>query len=840
MADSVSPPREDVWVHSTCANCISGCPIRVRRVDGVAVKVEGDPSVPSTQGRICGKGNSGLMMLYDPYRVKAPLKRTNPEKGMDVDPRWVEITWDEAYDILEKKLRPIREEDPNGLCFISWDYSNLYYERCFGSAFGTAHCGMLFTGTRSNCGEATHTLGMIVHGSYLDFADYQYCNYLLVAGGGLFEGWLTAVPSSRMVGERREKGMKLVVVDPRGTGAAAKADEWVPVRPGTDGALFLAMMHVLVHEVHIYDAEFLKKVTNAPYLIGPDRHLVRDPATGKPLVWDAVEGQAKTYDDTTIKDFALEGTYEVEGTAARPAFDLFTEHVQQYSPEWAEGITTIPAERIRRIARELGEATRIGSTIVIGGREYPYRPACVVGYRGLNAHTNSWTSVMAQETINLLLGTTRVPGGLQGMNVPQQGLGWPQPAPLPAGPDGMVLPQVVTGAFRFPPVNIALREFWPLTAGSHIPFLVQAHPEKFKLEKPIKAIIYQNNNPMNNSQDPRVVAEALSSIPFVADITIHLDETTRFADLVLPERTYLERWVMWNGTQLDEGAVLTQPVVKPLHNTREAMEILLELARRLGILTGPSGLLRWINTTVGKEVLNIQGTYTWPEIVAALFEAAWDRPIEWFMEHGHNLHPLPPEKKYLIWGNRRMPFYHHWVMEQGEALRSNMEQARTRELIGLDPDEFARSYWPMPTWEPAIIHKDDPKYDMYAISFKTSLTRFATLPDTNPWLMEIAERDPFLLRVLMNTGAGRKKGLCDGDLVWVESKAGRVKAQLRLTELMHEETLGFPGNFGHRMAHPIAQGRGPHFNSLLPMGLDYTARVTGALEATARVRVYKA
>ncbi|MBI2917304.1 MAG: molybdopterin-dependent oxidoreductase [Chloroflexi bacterium] len=840
---AVAPPQhEDVWVPTVCNNCYNFCPVKVRRIDGVAVKIEGNPTAFHTQGRICGKGNSGIMTLYDPYRLKAPLKRTNPEKGLDLDPGWVEITWDEAYHIIVEKLKRIREEDPNGLCVSSWNYPTSTYERLFAPAFGTRHVGHLFTGSRGMCGEANHTLSMITHCAFSDHADIEYCNYLVIAGSGLFEAWMAAVASSRIIGERREKkGMKLVVVDPKGTGAAAKADDWLPIRPGTDGALFLAWIHVLLSEANIYDAEYLKKATNAAYLVGQDRHLVRDGATGKPLVWDAVDGRAKPYDDATLKDLALEGKYEAEGKAARPAFDIFREHVRQYTPEWAAEITTIPASTIRRIAREMGEAAQIGSKIVIEGKEYPHRPVCVVGYRGLNNHTNAWTNIMSMETLNMVLGALRTPGGLQGMDTPAALTGWRIRDRLPPGPDGLVMPQVMPTPFHFPPEHIALGEFWPLSWGTHVSCLVQNDPQRFNMEgKTAKALIISCNNPMMNGQDPKVVAESLSKIPFIVDITIQADETAQFADILLPDNTYLERWNVLNMTLLGEGMMLTQPVVQPIHNTRDAMQVMIDVADRLGILTGPQGLLFWLNGLTGREALNINRKYTWKEIVAQWCKAAWDRPIEWFMEHGHNLHPVPPEKKYLIWKDRRLPFYHHWFMEHGEALRRNMEAAHTKELMGLDPEEFASAYWPLPTWEPAVVHRDDPEYDLYAISFKHPITRFTTLPATNPWLMEVAERDPYVLRVFMNAHTGRTKGISDGDWVWVESRVGKVKAQVRLTELMHSQTLGFAGTFGHqRFGNPVGDGVGAHFNSLLPLDLEHTGRNCGAMEGTAQVKVYK-
>ena len=113
---------EDVWVPNTCLMCYGFCNIRVRRINGVAVKIEGDPTGPRNQGRVCAKGNSGLMNLYSPDRLKTPLKRTNPEKGIGVDPKWVEISWEEAMGTICDKLKKLRDKDPRGLVHTTFDF----------------------------------------------------------------------------------------------------------------------------------------------------------------------------------------------------------------------------------------------------------------------------------------------------------------------------------------------------------------------------------------------------------------------------------------------------------------------------------------------------------------------------------------------------------------------------------------------------------------------------------------------------------------------------------------------------------------------------------------------
>ena len=113
--------KEDVWEPTICMMCYNGCGIKVHRVNGVIVKIEGNPDCPRSRGKLCAKGNAGIMALYSPSRLKTPLKRTNPEKGIGVDPKWVEIGWEEALDTIAEKLREVREDDPRKLLFMTFD-----------------------------------------------------------------------------------------------------------------------------------------------------------------------------------------------------------------------------------------------------------------------------------------------------------------------------------------------------------------------------------------------------------------------------------------------------------------------------------------------------------------------------------------------------------------------------------------------------------------------------------------------------------------------------------------------------------------------------------------------
>lgn len=409
--------HEDTWIPSTCSMCYNQCGILVHKINGVVVKIEGNPDSPLGLGKLCPKGLSGIMVLYDPHRLNVPLKRTNPEKGIGVDPKWVEISWEEALDEITEKVKKIIDDDPRKLAFIGCIPSlgpTIFGMSVFMLALGSPNS---FLSNGHHCGNAEHLLAYTLHGSQTTNPDLDYCNYLILFGcqSGTAAYYAFNVMAQRM-SDARARGMKLVVVDPMLNAGAEKADEWIPILPGTDGALALAMLNVLLNELGIYDSEYLKGHTNGPYLIQPNGYYLRDQGTKKPLVWDSEDGEAKPYDDSTIKDFALEGVYNVCGVECKPAFQRLKDQVKKWAPEEASKITTIPAETIRRIAKEFGEAARIGSKIRIEGKELPFRPVSIAYFKGAHGHNHAWLTSLAIELLCEVVGASNVPGAFLGCN----------------------------------------------------------------------------------------------------------------------------------------------------------------------------------------------------------------------------------------------------------------------------------------------------------------------------------------------------------------------------------------------------------------------------------------
>ena len=816
----------DRWVSSACKMCLHGCGILVHVVDGVVTKIEGDPTNPDNLGKLCPKGNVGMLRLYDPRRVKAPMVRTNPEKGPGVDPGWKEISWDEAMDIVEAKLKPIRETDPRKLLVASGDFQRIF-NWAWPAAFGSPH---FFSTVGQYCGAAYHPINGITDTSFAVVNDYRYCNYWLQIGSGDgFSSHLHLSGSAKRMADARVRGMRVVTVEPRMSPAAAKADEWVPIRPGTDRAFILGLMHSLVLEHGLYDREFLQTRTNAPYLIGPDGgyHLSAD---GKAMIWDTAAGRAREWDEPDLGEIALEGRYDVGGVECAPGFQLFLDILDGHSPEVMEEICTVPAATMRRLARELGEAACIGETIELDGKTYPYRPAAVNYYRGAIAHQGGGLDSMALKMVNTLLGNIDVPGGHLGVPLDIRGFF------IEEGEHGMLKPNPwilhPPVPFKFPADSLQMMEWFPLGMDAgHIAVDAVLHPEKYHLDYRPEVLLTYHSNPVWNMPAHEKVKDAIRSFDYVISIDVVVNETTEWADLILPDHTYLESTVAFMcEPPAVRGLVLRQAVIEPLHDTRDATEILIDIAERCGFLDVWNGFLSMLLGLVAREdlVLAPDRKYSNDELMDHMCRATYDdeHDLAWFREHGHMVREQTAAESYLPFDGLRIPFYYEVIKTAGDTLRE--------QFAGTGYDWDTSGYVPLPFWVDGPIHGEIPEYPLYAITFKTAETNFAENM-TIPVISRITQGAAQTRGVLLNPRTAAKLGIAEGDAIVVSSRFGRVEGDAALSEGVHPDVVAVSNAITARNG-----GRkGTHFNALLPGELEYTDCFSGALESVARVRVEK-
>lgn len=862
---------KDEWIYSFCMGCMQAdCSLKVYLKDGVVTNIEGNPDSPLGQGKLCPKAIAAIMGLYNPYRVKTPLKRTNPEKGPDVDPGWVEISWEEAIDTVVARLKKIREEDPRKLAvWEGWGAPEDFLITCkeidksvnythgfliFPKAFGTPN--EVFG--RNLC--AIHYAANLVHAQHPEYiTDLQHCKYLIAPGRTVGPNVAAPHPTQRFL-DAIERGMKLVTLDPRFSPEASKAYRWLPVRPGTELAFALAMIYVIFYELKKFDKWFVKNRTNGPYLIGPDGYYVRDKSTKKPLLWDPVDNRAKTFNDPSIKDYALEGEYAVEGVKAKPALQLIKERMKEYTPEWAEGITSIPASTIREVTQEFVEHATIGSTITIDGFEFPLRPAQFGGSgRGTMSQKGGTYFDLAGKIINMLVGAVEVPGGITGNRNPG-----PCAEILEPNEDGIVTPimEAVGTPFKYPPDHVAMNEFYP---HSHATPQVLARavldPEKYYLPYKLEAMLLCGANSIRASCDREQLIEAFKKIPFIATFSLNFDEVTMMADIVFPEHHFLERryarFYLVTHQNIDDsirGLVMAmgRNPVKPLFNTRRMDDVLIEIADRVGFLTGPGGINDLVNIAFqlkGKNKLDLDKKYTIDEMIDRRVKQLFgdEYSFDHLLEHGIIYKYDATGKRgynYYYWPDNktRFPIYFDLLKASGDRMRENLKKHNIKIPAWKDQEDYFKYYEAIPYWIPSPEFTAPPEYDMWVCNWKTHFMPAGTA-DTqeNAWLAELREEDPYEMYVWINTETAKRKGLKDEDEVCIESRYGKTTGKLKLTELIHPEVVGIPACYGSStiMMSPDAK-KGTYYNILMTgqedTGID---PVSGSVCISPKVKVYK-
>lgn len=474
--------------YTTCGFCDSKCGMMAYIHDGVLMKLEGNPEEQSSRGRLCGKGQGAVQMLYDPDRLKYPMKRTNPQKGFGVDPKWQRISWEEAFDIIGEKFgQAMKDHGPKSIMYL-----------------GKLRCGDLMKaiGTpnvishNTTCNITPIIGNTYSFGYYYMYPDLEKCNYLLAFGWDM-PGKSKNAYERRYADFLHRTGTKAVVFDPRLSDTAAKADEWIPIRPGGDLAVALAMINVIIKE-NLYDKEYVSK-----YTVG---------------------------------------------------FEKIAESVIEYTPEWAEQQSDVPAATIIRIAKEFATT----------------KPAVIPTHkRGVHTmRREGFNLVQAGNILTAITGNVNVEGGLCFPRNYSLTRLRPRKNPKP------VKGERIDGADN--------KKFAPMLKSFGIE---QTLVEALTTKKPYPiecALVCQQS--LFSFADTMRAADAFASIPFLVDITVDTDEMAMLADIVLPETTWLERWdVITPVVAYYPQVSIQQPVVKPLYNTKPLGEIKQGIASRLGL-----------------------------------------------------------------------------------------------------------------------------------------------------------------------------------------------------------------------------------------------------------------
>jgi anaerobic selenocysteine-containing dehydrogenase len=863
--------KEDKWIHTTCGACYACCPIKVHIINGIPVKIEGEPEASTSKGSVCAKTQGAMTIVNDPNRINKPLKRTNPKKGLNEDPGWVEISWEEAYDIITTKLKEIYNTDgrqfkantmPSQGCYCQphiWSFS-----QALGSPNQSSGAGGML------CGNAAHFVAGLTHGSWSHTADLKYCNYVLQFGAS--KGHAAGHSSNQMMrsmADARSRGMKQIVIDPICNFVGGKATRWVPIIPGTDIAVILAMVNIMLNELNIWDDVFIKKLTNGPYLIGPDKHYIRDPKTQKPLIWDAVDKKAKTWDDPTVKEFAIMGTYDVNGVKGTPGFNLLREHVKTYTPEYASKLSSVPVDVIRTIATEFATEAKIGSTIQIEGKSYPLRPVAAIGFSGLNNHRNAFNSVAGVHMLNMIVGAMDVPGGCLGWPTRCFGYketGRPYYEPTIDPVEGMLLAGWWWGETQrgerlahtmwpvqmstTPEDSLGLRKLF--TWSNDSPFFFskdrdEAH-KKIGPDYEAKAWMNFGNNMIMSSGNLDNMDDTLKNIPFFFTFDVYLTEITYYADVVLPDTSFLESLCVNQNLQTgfngpvgmnDWSFHIRQPAVEPSGERRGLTRVLLELARRMGpqfYADYLQNLNRFFGLE-GKNKLDTAKEYTLEQVSDNILKNFFgdQHDLKWFKENGGLHWPKKADEAYWRYEvPARAPLYWEFVLRMGESAKAIAE-----------PRDFHmqwEQYTALPTFFETMAHQEkNPEFDLYTLIYRDTL-HTGSNTQMHPELDALSKMNPYSYYININEETGKKKGLKNGQMIWVETATGRkIKGPVSFIKGIHPDMLAVAGISGHWSKYlTIGRGEGVFFNDLLEIDKDHVDPVSLSADSCLKVKIYPA
>jgi anaerobic selenocysteine-containing dehydrogenase len=827
QAKEWQPPQTDT-VKSTCVHCVNFCGIEVKKEDGVIRTIYPDTARAEFYNHgICPKGASGLFNTYNPYRIKKPVKRTNPKKGLDEDPKWVEISWEEAFDTLTQKLKKIRQENPAKLI---WQHGHGKYligdkfPKAFAKAFGTPN----LVHRTTTCEAARHVADEITWGNHGFLPDLEKCRLLLNFGANYFEAeqfsrWLDHASI-----DAQQAGMKVIAIEPRLSVCAAKADEWLPIRPGKDVVLLLGLARQLI-ELGAIDWDFLAKYTNAPILTDSKGYALKN-ESGEYLVWDSQSQTAKPYSEG-VKP-ALTGTYQWQGESVTPSFDRFKGTLTDITPEYVEDIADIPAETVKRLAETIAEHAMIGATVMVEGKPTRYRPVAIHTFRGLSAKQFGTQSWRAGLLVQMLIGSIDSVGGIL-LHSPYKKPAYMEPSKAEYPPKRFDLQN--SAYFPHATHNVAQQVSLSLL-----------DPEAFGLDyQPEMQIFYATNRPFSASES-RKQFEGMTKT-FNVTIDIVMSETAWMSDIVLPDLTYLESWhyAPTRYTPRTKHTAIRQPMTNVYNIPHDGYSIIWQLAKRLGIR---DDYIKHINKNwkLDKYKLETGKDTSAKEAVEKIWlESTKGKPFDTALSEGFVGKHLAEEKVYFNGidkhfkgpGKPKIKFYADQLMDSMDKVTKQVE---SHQINNIDLDEYRLALSPLPLKEHAqpTPHIEAKDYPYYLITFKRMFRNQSGNTATNPILNSLGP-DAQENGVVINKDTADQLLIKNGDQVVLETRIGKVQGKATVIQGIRPDTVAVSYHFGQQSPGlPEYARKGIWINSVLESHSD---RISGMDSFNdTKCKIYKA
>ncbi|HEY4690560.1 MAG TPA: molybdopterin-dependent oxidoreductase [Anaerolineae bacterium] len=702
----------DKIVPTLCEMCVWRCGVWAKVRDGKVVKLEGNPYHPHSNGRLCARGQSGIMTAYDPDRIRFPLIRV----GARGEGKFRRASWDEALDLVAKKMLAIKEQyGPEAMIFSATHnlsqplFENLLY------GFGSPNYGT----QRSLCFNAMVVANLMTYGIEEPGRDYRTAKYIIYTGRNMLEAISTSETGDLV--EAMAVGAHVVVLDPRFTKTASKA-EWLPIKPGADLAFHLALINVIVGE-RLYNREFVELNT------------------------------------TGLEELAQE--------------------VAQYTPEWAAPICGVNVETIRRIAHDFAAA----------GPDAMAHP----GWRTSN-FVNSFQTERAIAILNALAGNwerTLINSGGEEGGVE---LGKPPQPPYPR-----ITAQRLDGVpWKYPLVPLKLGVFQEIRDAILSGKPYQAH-----------GWFIARQNPALSLPDRAKTLEAFGKLDFIVTVSVLPNDTEWYADVILPEASYLERYDP--VYVLDNRIFLRRPVVEPIGESKSALWIYKQLGQRLG-------LGDYFQYKDEVDYINQQLAPLGIDIRAFAERGCWSPTLEAKYAAERSACFVPQS---ITFDGEEPPF-------ELKAFKFNTPSGK----IEIASETLRGANQPaVPTW----IEPPEPEVGkFYLLTGKVGQhTQFAT--QNNLWLNQVYSEN----ELWIHPKPAAERGIANGEMVKVTSDVGTVTIKAKVTEGIRQDCVWMTQGFGHRsMGLRTAFNKGASDSDL---HVTYTDPVSGgqALSETF-VRVEKA
>lgn len=877
--------------YNICNFCSSLCNLAVtthtRQGERRIVKVEGNPQSTLNRGKICARGQAGLRQVYDPDRLKTPLIRIpGSPRG---EARFRQATWDEAYAYIDERIKQAEIKPWEWTIMNGWSSWAFYKNWILPFAMAN-EVPNLMVSTMQHCiasghlGTDTVTGNFNVHDEVLP--DFENARYILFVANNASIG---GVSTSRMVrfAQSRKKGAKVVALDPRCSETAAKADEWIAIRPGTDLDFLLALLKIMLDE-GLYDSLFLQRHTNMPFLVFKDDAGEWQPLAdkdGRPKVLQENSSQLRILDQYThsnAKDAysknifpalrAPEG-FSVDGRTVVTVFQAQLHELAICTPEWASVSTGIDADTIRRIAREFGttrpaivdpgwHGARYGNVMMLrrvqamiqalnggidkeGGwmmsGEYHRKAAQMIETRCLIAASpdNQDMEVPIAHLAGLPFARMLIDSLSKGAGFSHGYPGWAwafSAQEKAAGRPNVALPLMADTGFSEAIKGLVRWDDKPYFA---------------------RAVLINAANPVRHYHPDTHWKEALSheNMALVIAIDVLPSDTIPYADVILPNSSYLERnepTLYANGANHDLALTTRYAAIDPLYDTEETADILLRLT---AIISGNTeGFLDWIEKLTDLPSQPIQAAMEARRKTQSkgTFSAAC-RDIS-FLETAKRLNTTPTEidrrlrAKGVYQEETREQLLKKYAMPRQLPLPTDSGRIEffspffheLRQAGYLEPN-FSVLATPIPAAcrKDKAMHTPLDKDEFYFAYGKTPTISHAATNGNNPVLAAINHfKGDIYTGIWIHPRRAEALSISSGDRLRLTNTLSGQQAEGRayVTRLIHPDTLFLHASFGiENPALSRSHGRGTAINRLIPYLIDPVVAGFRSQEFTIRV-----